>query len=538
LQLSGCPFYYSIKKTAMPILEIENISKSFASVVANKEISLSLDQGEILALLGENGAGKTTLMNILFGQYRADSGQIKAWGKVLPANSTDAALKAGIGMVHQHFTLAENMTVLENVMLGTQSLFALRSNTTGARRKIENICRDMGLTIALDQLVADLSIGEKQRVEILKALYRDAKILILDEPTAVLIPQEVEGLFKMLRKMQKSGLSVIIISHKLDEVLAISQNIVVLRQGERVAHVATASVDRDALAELIVGKKVIQPTIHELPPGEPILQLKQVNLFHDAKGKYRLKNINLTLRAKQIIGIAGVSGNGQRELAEVISGVQKISSGSFEIQQQDCRKKSIKQLTKLQVARIPEDRHSAGIVGEMSVWENLMLEDLGSAPCWSRGIWIKSSAAKERAAQLIEKFDIRCANMQMPAKLLSGGNIQKLILARNLQLLPKLVLANQPVRGLDEGAISFVHQQLIDAKVSGSGILLISEDLDELLRLSDFVQVMHNGELSRAYPRDELTPKLLGILMSGGKITAATDHTLTDTDSALADTGS
>ena len=502
----------------MVILEIDKISKSFASVVANKEISFSLNQGEILALLGENGAGKTTLMNILFGQYSADSGQIKAWGKILPANSTDAALKVGIGMVHQHFTLAENMTVLENVMLGTQSLFSLRSDTRAARAKITRICQTMGLSIAVDSYVSDLAIGERQRVEILKALYRDAKILILDEPTAVLTPQEVEGLFEMLRNMQKSGLSVIIISHKLDEILAISQSIVVLRQGEQVAKISTSSVDRGELAELIVGKKVLQPITHQLPPGEPVLHLKDVNVFKDSKGKYQLKNINLILHERQIIGIAGVSGNGQRELAEVISGILKINSGSFEILQRDCRSLSIKQLRKLKVARIPEDRHSAGIVGDMSVWENLMLEDLGADPCWSWGFWIKRAAAKTRAEQLIKKFDIRCANMQMPAKLLSGGNIQKLILARNFQLEPKLVLANQPVRGLDEGAISFVHQQLIDAKAGGSGVLLISEDLDELLRLCDYVQVMHNGELSKAYPREALTPKLLGILMSGGQL--------------------
>ncbi|NQZ29979.1 MAG: ABC transporter ATP-binding protein [Oceanospirillaceae bacterium] len=507
----------------MVILEIDKISKSFGSVVANKDISLTLNQGEILALLGENGAGKTTLMNILFGQYSADSGQIKAWGKVLPAQSTDAALKAGIGMVHQHFTLAENMTVLENVMLGTQSLLSWRTDTQAARAKIANICQSMNLSIDVDLYVADLSIGERQGVEILKALYRDAKILILDEPTAVLTPQEVEGLFEMLRSMQKSGLSVIIISHKLDEILAISQNIVVLRQGQQVAQVATATVDRGELAELIVGKKVPEPINHQLAPGEPVLHLEKVNLFKSSSEKYQLTNINLLLRERQIIGIAGVSGNGQRELAAVISGVLKINSGKFEILQQDARKLSIKQLTKLQVARIPEDRHSAGIVGDMSVWENLMLEDLGANPCWRSGFLINTSAAKARAEQLIEKFDIRCANMNMPAKLLSGGNIQKLILARNFQLSPKLVLANQPVRGLDEGAISFVHQQLLDAKAGGSGVLLISEDLDELLRLSDFVQVMHDGKLSKAYPREVLTPKLLGILMSGGQLDSA-DH--------------
>lgn len=501
----------------MNILEISNISKSFGSVIANQDISLSLAEGEILALLGENGAGKTTLMNILFGQYRADQGTIKAFGKDLAASSTDAALKAGIGMVHQHFTLAENMTVLENVMLGTEPLLSLRSDQTAAREKIATICQQMGLQIDVDSKVADLVIGERQRVEILKALYRDAKILILDEPTAVLTPQEVDGLFAMLRVMQNAGLSVIIISHKLQEVLAISQRIVVLRHGKVVGEALTKNVDRDQLAEMIVGKQIQRPSLEAIEPGANIVELTDVHV-NGENGRGQLKRINLCVKEHQIIGIAGVSGNGQTDLAQVLSGLTRINQGAFFISGVDCRKVSIKQLTAMHVARIPEDRHSAGVVGDMSVWENLLLEDLGRKPCWAGGFVINARQAQQRAAKLIEQFDIRCASMYMPAKLLSGGNIQKLILARNFLLNPKFVLANQPVRGLDEGAISFVHRQLLDAKEKGSGVLLISEDLDELLRLSDYIQVMHNGQLSKAYPTADLTSRILGVLMSGGQL--------------------
>ncbi len=501
----------------MTILEIANISKSFGSVIANRDISLHLEQGEILALLGENGAGKTTLMNILFGQYTADQGTIHAFGQLLTGKSTDAALKAGIGMVHQHFTLADNMTVLENVMLGTESLMALRSNTSAARQKIESICQQMGLQINLDSKVADLVIGERQRVEILKALFRDAKILILDEPTAVLTPQEVDGLFDMLRLMQKSGLSVIIISHKLQEVLAISQRIVVLRHGRVVGETLTAKVDRDQLAEMIVGRQIQRPKVETIQAGSDVLRLANIKVA-GADQRLRLNDVNLTVKEHQIIGVAGVSGNGQSDLANLLSGISTLQNGEFTISGVNCEKASVKQLTALQVARIPEDRHSAGIVGDMSVWENLLLEDLGKSPCWKGGFFMSTAKAHQRAKALIDQFDIRCASMHMPAKLLSGGNIQKLILARNFLLNPKFILANQPVRGLDEGAISFVHQQLIDAKNNGSGVLLISEDLDELLRLSDFIQVMHNGQLSKPYAAAQLTSRILGILMSGGEL--------------------
>ncbi len=502
----------------MPVLEIQKVSKRFASLIANEEISLTLEQGEILALLGENGAGKTTLMNILFGHYTADSGQIKVFGNPLPSESTDAALAAGIGMVHQHFTLADNMTVLENVILGTEPLYALRTNKKNALSKINSISSQMGLNINPDILVAELSVGERQRVEILKALYRNARILILDEPTAVLTPQEVEGLFSMLRLMSESGLSVIIISHKLHEVLHISHRVVVLRRGRVVGEASTAEVDRDSLAEMIVGRQIERPTVHRLQRGEPVLTLESVSLTDKNNNRQLLETVDLQVCENEILGVAGVSGNGQSELAAVVSGTLAIDSGCFEMCGKDCRKVSARQLSRLGVARIPEDRHRMGIIGDMSVWENLLLEDLRQRPCWRAGFVADFRASKQRASELIELFDIRCASMDMPAKLLSGGNMQKLILARNFILQPRFILANQPVRGLDEGAIAFIHAQILQAKQRGSAILLISEDLDELLQLSDQIVVMHAGKLSVPYDTSKLTARMLGVLMTGGQL--------------------
>lgn len=502
----------------MPILEIKHISKRFGNLYANENVSLSLETGEILALLGENGAGKTTLMNILFGHYAADSGSITAFGKTLPPESTDAALNAGIGMVHQHFTLADNMTVLENIMLGTESMWSLWSNKKKASEKIQDVANSLDLKLDLNALISDLAIGERQRVEILKALYRDVKILILDEPTAVLTPQEVDSLFDMLRQMAANGMSIIIISHKLHEVLAISHRVTVLRHGKMVGEAATKQIDRDKLAQMIVGHEVKRPTIEPLEPGATVISLENISLNDKLQQRPVLNAINLQLREHEIIGLAGVSGNGQNELSDLLSGLRSPDSGNMHFRGMNIEKYSPKAMIKLGAARIPEDRHAAGVIGEMTIWENLLLEDLGAKPCWNSGLFINQKEARQRATDLIEQFDIRCANMDIPANLLSGGNMQKLILARNFQLDPSFVLANQPVRGLDEGAIAFVHEQILRARKYGAAVLLISEDLDELLRLSDRIVVMHNGELSAAMNAATLTQRDLGILMTGGQL--------------------
>lgn len=498
-----------------PILQISNICKSFGSLVANDNISLTLHNGEIVALLGENGAGKTTLMNILFGHYRADSGSIEAFGQTLSNHTPDDALNRGIGMVHQHFTLADNLSVLDNIMLGTESLWQPFSRKSAARKKLNKIMTDAGLVVDIDNKVRDLTVGERQRVEILKALFRNARILILDEPTAVLTPQEVDDLFVLLRRMSAQSLAIIIISHKLQEVMAISDRVVVLRQGQMVASAPTATVNREQLAEMIVGRHVERPTSAASTPGQQLLSLKNITVVEKSTKRTLLDSVNLDLYANQIFGVAGVSGNGQASLADVLSGLVQPTKGQYSIKGKTLKSASPVNLTRQGVARIPEDRHSQGIVSEMNIWENLLLDELGDKPVWRMRSLLDRGKARARANELIGSFDIRCKNAEQPAGLLSGGNIQKLILARNLARSPDVILANQPTRGLDEGAIAAVHRLLIEARDSGAGVLLISEDLDELLRLADQVVVIHNGQLSAPLPSAGLTSRELGLRMSG-----------------------
>ncbi len=497
------------------VLQISGVSKSFGALIANDNISLSLCRGEIVALLGENGAGKTTLMNILFGQYRADCGSIRVFGRELRNHSPNDALTRGIGMVHQHFTLADNLTVLDNILLGTESLWLPFSRRKHARRKLQGIMDDAGLVVAMDSYVRDLTVGEKQRVEILKALFRDVRILILDEPTAVLTPQEVDDLFVLLRRMAGQGLAIILISHKLHEVLAISDRVVVLRQGQLVATTNTREVNREQLAELIVGHQVERPQAADSKKGDVLLSLTNVSILDNATEKHLLRNINLVLHANQITGLAGVSGNGQSILADVMSGLRKPDQGEFTIKGQRQQGVTPSALTRQGLARIPEDRHALGVVSEMTLWENLLLDELGESPAWRLNWLLDRRAARDAANTLIKQFDIRCSSAEQPAGLLSGGNMQKLILARNLARAPAVILANQPTRGLDEGAIAAVHTLLIEARDAGSSILLITEDLDELLRLSDEVVVMYNGQLSKPVQASGLSPRELGLRMSG-----------------------
>lgn len=496
-----------------PVLVIENVSKRFGSLIANENISLHLCEGEIVALLGENGAGKTTLMNILFGHYQADQGHIKVFGKKLENHTPNDALERGIGMVHQHFTLADNLSVLDNIILGTESLWLPFSRKSMARKKLQKIMTDAGLSVDMDRPVRELTVGERQRVEILKVLYRNVRILILDEPTAVLTPQEVDDLFELLRQMASQGLGIIIISHKLQEVMAISDRVAVLRQGRLVGNAQTNTVNREQLAEMIVGRQVERPQTTQLQPGKTLLSLSNI-VIEDKQNKRRLlDSINLTLSAHQIVGVAGVSGNGQSVLAELLSGLTHPTSGSFSLSGVQQNKPTPNQLTNQGLSRIPEDRHTHGVIGELTLWENLMLDELGKTPVWRMGTFLNREVARQKAASLIESFDIRCTGTEQATGLLSGGNMQKLILARNLSRDPTIILANQPTRGLDEGAIAAVHTLLLDARNKGAGILLITEDLDELLRLSDQVVVMHNGKLSEALTG--ATAKELGLRMSG-----------------------
>jgi simple sugar transport system ATP-binding protein len=494
----------------MAVLEIVGVTKRFGSLLANDGITLSLAEGEILALLGENGAGKTTLMNILFGHYTADEGHIKVRGEILPPGSPDAAIAAGIGMVHQHFTLADNLSVLENVILGRESLWSWRQDKARGRDHILSMARDFGLEVNPDALISDLSIGERQRVEILKALYGDAQVLILDEPTAVLTPQETESLFETLRRLVDQGRSVVIISHKLHEILSVSDRVVVLRRGAIVGTVKTADADRDSLAELMVGRAVVRPKAEPMAPGEEVLRLHKVSL-----GGAKLDAVELTVRAHEIIGIAGVAGNGQADLANVISGLARPTSGHITLFGEGPAQLTPESVVAAGVGRIPEDRNAVGVIGAMTVWENLSSEDIRRPPASRGGIFLDKPAARARAAELIEAYDVRCKGPDAETGLLSGGNIQKLILARALSREPKLILANQPVRGLDEGAIAYVHERLLAARRRGAGILLITEDLDELMALADRVAVMYRGRLSASYAVSEVTVPELGLMMAG-----------------------
>ncbi len=498
------------------VLKLDRITKIFGALTANGDVSLTLRRGEILALLGENGAGKTTLMNILFGHYVADEGTVQVAGPdtgliELEPGSPHAALEAGIGMVHQHFTLAENLSALENILLGTESLGAWKSGRARARKHLEGLMQRSGLTVDLNARISSLSVGEKQRVEILKALYRDARVLVLDEPTAVLTPQESDSLFETLKKLAAEGLAIIFISHKLDEVLAASHRIAVLRGGRKVADQPTAGCDKRQLAELMVGKTVPESTRENQAPGAPLLVLEKVST---GEGRDALHEVDLELLSGEILGIAGVSGNGQGMLAKVISGLQQPVSGSVQLNGQSLTASDARRMIDAGIARIPEDRHKDGIVGPMSVAENLAIETIRK-PENQRFGFLRFEAIADRARGAIAAYDIRCQGEKAPARLLSGGNIQKIVLARTLDANPIVVLAAQPSRGLDVGATADVHRRLLEARKRGAGVILISEDLDELMRLSDRIAVIHRGHLSAPDRTEDLDRGTLGLRMAG-----------------------
>ncbi len=503
------------------VLNLSGITKTFGPLVANDAISFSLKQGEVIALLGENGAGKTTLMNILFGHYVADAGTVTAFGKDLPKGDPQAALNAKIGMVHQHFTLADNMTVLDNIALGTQSLFLPRFDRAKARQKIVSHAGDFGLAVDPDALIADLSVGERQRVEILKALYRDAQILILDEPTAVLTPLETEALFRTLKMLVAKGLSIIFISHKLQEVMAVSDRVLVLRGGRLVGEERTANTDRHALASLMVGEDIQPPQISEPQSGQMNFELTEVSASGIGTGA-ALKDISLQLRAGEITGLAGVSGNGQAALAALIAGTLSPNAGSIRINGAAVRNWSPRSALGHKIGRIPEDRHAVGMIGDMSVTENVISERYLSAR-FSRLGFLNWSAARRFAESIISDFDVKCPSPEARVRLLSGGNMQKLILGRALDGDPQIILASQPTRGLDVGAVSYVHGQLLAARARGAAILLISEDLDEVMTLSDRLIVMSKGRLSSPSKRGARSIAELGTLMAGHGFDSTTD---------------
>lgn len=495
------------------ILRLDGITKRFGDLVANDAISLSLEQGEVLALLGENGAGKSTLVSILFGHYLADSGRIEVFGHPLPPGQPRAALAAGIGMVHQHFSLADNLTVLDNVLLGSEPLLALRSDRASARRKLDELALRFGLEVAPEAPVGALSVGEKQRVEILKALYRGARILILDEPTAVLTPQEVQSLFATLRHMIAQGLSVIFISHKLDEVREICDRVAVLRGGRLVAQLDAKTTTKAALAELMVGRAVQMPQRDDdSPVGEVRLVMNHVSTVAP-NGRAGLRDLSLEIRAGEIFAVAGVAGNGQDALADLLCGLIRPVEGSVRI---DGRAMGDEPRTWVQagVGRVPEDRQGVGSIGDLTVWENAILERYDDAR-FNRAGLINRRAARAHAEDLVRRFDVRLSGIGAGMRSLSGGNIQKLLLGRVLTENPRVLVVNQPTWGLDIGAVSFIHGELLKARQQGAAILLISEDLEEIFALADRIAVMHAGQLTAPRPASQWTLSAIGLAMAG-----------------------
>lgn len=503
---------------AAPVLQIDNVSKRFGDTLANDAVSISLRRGEVLALLGENGAGKTTLMNILFGHYAPDQGSVSVEGQLLPPGKPRAAIAAGVGMVHQHFSLAPNLSVLDNILTGSESLWCWRSNKKRAQKKLEAISERFALPVQPDARVGDLSVGEQQRVEILKALYNEARVLILDEPTAVLTNQEAERLFSILRHMATEGLSLIFISHKLNEVMSASDRVVVMRAGAVVAERTTETTNKEELAELMVGRRVMRPVRTPSKPGSIALQARSVSVTD------RLHNIDFQVCAGEMLGIVGVAGNGQSTLGELLCGVSNAQSGELQLFGERFPQGNVPALVQLGVGRIPEDRGTAGVIGELSIWENTILER-ASDPAFCRYGLIQREAGRQHAAKLINEFDVRGGGPNHRARLLSGGNIQKLILGRNLAQNPRLLIAAQPSRGLDEGAVAAVHTRLLQARAAGAAVLLISEDLDEVLLLADRIQAIVRGRLSSSVPAEQADARRLGLMMAGDWSSASSKPT-------------
>ncbi len=506
-------------------VEMRKIVKRFPGVIANDHVDFIAKRGEIHALLGENGAGKSTLMNVLSGLYAPEEGDIFINGQKFVFRSPRDAINAGVGMVHQHFRLAPTLTVVENVILGLNEP-RFRLNLHDARQRIEALSQQYGLKITPDAYIWQLSVGEQQRVEIIKALYRGAQILILDEPTAVLTPQETVELFSTLRSMIEKGHTIIFISHKLDEVMAISNRVTVLRGGQVAAVVETRDVTKEKLAELMVGRPVIfSITKPKVEPGAEVLHVENLTAQNN-KGLPALRGVSFGVREREIVGIAGVSGNGQAELSEVLYGLRPLEAGRMMLNGKDVTRAATKDIIKEGVAHVPEDRHREGSVGDMDLAGNLILKNYRRPPI-SRGPVIRWKFVYEFAKKLIQRFNVIAPGVHTKARLLSGGNLQKLILARELSSDPALIIAMHPTQGLDVGATESVRKLLIDERGKGAGILLVSEDLDEVMQLSDRILVMYEGEIMGEVPADKANRNEIGLMMAGQKLSTINEHSST-----------
>lgn len=497
-----------------PLVQMKNITKRFPGVLANEDVNLELRAGEIHALLGENGAGKSTLMNILTGFYRPEEGEIIIRGARTMLNSPRDAISAGIGMVHQHFRLVHPFTVAENVMLGSprQGLLLRRKRIEA---QIGELSDRFGLRLDPRAKVWQLSVGEQQRVEIVKMLYRGADILILDEPTAVLTPQEVRELFATLRKMADSGRAVVVITHKLQEVMAAADRITVLRGGRAAATVLKTETDERELTRLMVDREIMLDTGKPpAKPGDVMLDIKSVSVLGD-KGHLALKDISMELRAGEIVGIAGVAGNGQRELAEAVAGLRRVQSGQVVINGLEMTNKKPGEVIAAGVAYVPEDRLGVGLVPGLGALDNVILKDYRS-PEVAGKFFIRAGAAKAKTERLLAEFEVKTAGVDTPVKLMSGGNLQRLLLAREISARPGLIVAVYPARGLDIGATEAVYKLLLAQRAAGTAILLISEDLDEIFNLADRVAVLYEGRVTGILPTEEADIETIGRMMVGG----------------------
>ena len=496
------------------MLELKNITKTFGNVVANDDVSIKVGKGTIHAIVGENGAGKSTIMRIAYGFYNADSGEIFVDGKAASIKGPHDAIALGIGMVHQHFMLVDTMTVAENIVLGAETGSAANLDLEKANKDILALSNELRLGVNPKAYIEDLSVGQQQRVELLKALYRNAELLILDEPTAVLSPQEVEEFFGILRRMKEQGKTIIIITHKLEEVLAISDEVTVMRDGKSVGNVKTAETTAQDLARMIVGRDVLLRVDKTIAvPKDTILEVK--NLSVSGKNGPAAKNVSFTVRAGEIVGIAGIEGNGQTELIEALSGLTKVSTGRVEFAGKNVTNRSARELKELGIAHIPEDRHKRGLLLHSDLAENSILGVHYRPPVSAATGFMNNSAIGKRIGEIIENFDVRPPDATLPAKSLSGGNQQKLIIGREFELKPKLLLVSQPTRGVDIGAIEFIHRKLIGLRDAGSAILLVSAELEEVTALADRLLVIREGKIV-----GEVDPKIasteeIGLMMTG-----------------------
>ena len=495
-------------------LEMRGITKRFPGVLASNHVDFDVLSGEVQALLGENGAGKSTLMKILYGLYQPDEGEIRLNDEVVAIHSPADAIRLGIGMIHQHFMLVPSLTVTENVALGLKSSRGVRTDLDRVKVRIDELANLYGLQVDPDALVWQLSVGQQQRVEILKALYRGAALLILDEPTAVLTPQEVDEFFVTLEQMKKDGHALIFISHKLHEVIQLCNRVTVLRDGHAIGTKSTDGVTKQQLAEMMVGRPIaMQPEKAVVDVGEVRLSMRDAQALSDREHP-ALRGVSFELRGGEIVGLAGVSGNGQRELAEVVAGLRPLTGGEIFVGNRPIVGKSPRAIMEMGVSYIPEERMRDGMIKEFTVSENLILREFDQPP-FARNGFLNQAAIRSNSADRVKDYSVKTPTLETPVKNLSGGNIQKLVLARELSRKPQVIIAAQPTRGLDIGATEYVHARLLEQRELGTATLLISEDLDEILALSDRILVIFQGRIMGDVPRAEATAEKLGLMMAG-----------------------